>query len=287
LAKGFVSEQTLRAEIEGEEIEWPEQRLVVHSFQHAERQQQMLDTRLQQAQSEIAEFNRRGRGRKVWAGDELPVVIDKILAKHRVAGILTLSYPTESCTVHKRASREHPARTIEERETTVHTEIDRLAYQNAVRGLGWRVYVSNDSRLSLDEAVRAYREEYLIERGFGRYKGKVLGLTPLYLSSDARIKGLVRLLSIGLRVLCRLEFSVRKALGERGGKFPGIYRGNPKRATTHPTAEMMLKAFEWVSLTGIELNGAKHRCRSPLSAVQERILELLDFPTTIYLALTG
>ena len=149
------------------------------------------------------------------------------------------------------------------------------------------MYASNDARLSLSEAVLAYREEYLIERGFGRYKGKVLGLTPLYLSSEERIKGLIRLLSIGLRILCLLEFSVRKALSEQGGKIAGIYRGNPKRATANPTAEMMLKAFEWVNLTEVELDGVKHRCLSPLSAVQERILELMGFPATIYLALTG
>lgn len=150
LAEGFAYEQTLPAE-----IEWPEQRLVVHSFKHAERQQKVLDTRLAKAQSEIAELNRRGRGRKVLAGDEGSAVVDKILAKHRVAGILTPSYQTESRTVHKRAYRERPARTREERETTVHTEIDPLAYQNAVHGLGWRVDVSNDSRRSLNEAVLA------------------------------------------------------------------------------------------------------------------------------------
>lgn len=147
--------------------------------------------------------------------------------------------------------------------------------------------MSNDSCLSLNEAVRAYREEYRIERGFGRYKSKVLGLTPLYLTSEDRIKGLIRLLSIGRRLRCLLEFSVRKALSESAEKLTGIYRGNPKRATANPTAEMMLKAFAWISLTEVELDGTKRRYLSPLSAVQERILGLLDFPTTIYFALTG
>jgi transposase len=63
----------------------------------------------------------------------------------------------------------------------VHTALDLAAYQDAVRNLGWRVYVCNDRQLSLSEAVLAYREEYLGERGFARYKGKTLGLTPLYL----------------------------------------------------------------------------------------------------------
>ncbi|MEM8502950.1 MAG: hypothetical protein AAF716_07330 [Cyanobacteria bacterium P01_D01_bin.1] len=50
--------------------------------------------------------------------------------------------------------------------------------------LGWRVYVSNDLALSLSAAVYGYRSEYLIERCFDRYKGKTLGLTPVFLASD-------------------------------------------------------------------------------------------------------
>ena len=107
--------------------------------------------------------------------------------------------------------------------------------------------------------------KYLSERGFARYKGKVLGLTPLYLNSENRIKGLIRLLSIGLRILCLLEFSVRKALSEQGKKLAAIYRGNPKRASTKPTAEMMLELFEWITLTEIHLNGVKHL--PPISAI--------------------
>ncbi|MDY6874526.1 MAG: IS1634 family transposase, partial [Chloroflexota bacterium] len=284
LAEGFAYEETLRAYVEGKEIEWREQRLVVRSKKHAQRQQKALDTRLQQAQAEIAKLNVRGR--KVLKGDELHSAVDKLLAKYRVEGMVTPSYHTETRTRHKRAYRNRPAQTIANSETTVYSEIDPLAYQHAVRCLGFRVYVSNDMRLSLNEAVLAYREEYRIERGFGRYKGQVLGLTPLYLTGEDRIKGLIRLLSIGLRLLCLLEFGVRKALSERAEKLAGIYRGNPKRATANPTAEMMLKAFMWVSLTELELNGTKRRYLSVLSTVQKRILALLDLPVTIYWELT-
>ena len=287
LAEGFVYVETLSAEVEGKTIEWQEQRLVVCSFKHAERQQKALDARLDKAQSAIAQLNERGRGRKVLTGDELSAMVEKILDKYQVAGLLTVTYHTETQTIYKRAYKDRPARTEEKSETTVHSAIDPQAYQNAVRCLGWRVYVSNDLELGLSEAVLAYREEYLIERGFGRYKGKVLGLTPLYLSSGNRIKGLVRLLSIGLRILCLLEFSVRKALDEKGEKLAGIYRGNPKRATASPTAEMMLKAFEWINLTEIHIDGKTHCVLSPLSEVQERILSLLGFPASIYLALSG
>jgi transposase len=109
------------------------------------------------------------------------------------------------------------------------------------------VFVCNDAELSLGEAVLAYREEYIIEHGFNRLRGKLLGLTPLYLTSTTRIKGLIRLLSIGLRVLCLVEFTVRKALQEQGEKLDGFYAGNPKRVTARPTTEMMLRAFVGIS----------------------------------------
>ena len=90
-----------------------------------------------------------------------------------------------------------------------------------------------------------------------------------------------------MRILCLLEFRVRKRLDDKDEPLAGIYRANPKRATAKPTAEMMLKAFEWINLTVIFIDDKKRCVLSPLSAVQERILSLLGFTTTIYLALSG
>ena len=129
----------------------------------------------------------------------------------------------------------------------------------------------------------AYREEYIVEHCFNRFRGKILGLTPLYL----RIKGLIRLPSIGLRVLCLVEFTVRKALQEQDEKLDGIYAGNPKRATVRPTTEMMLRAFIGIHLVTVNFDGTDWRSVSPLNAVQSRILALLGFPAAIYQALAG
>jgi transposase len=79
-----------------------------------------------------------------------------------------------------------------------------------VRNLGWKVFICNDLELSLTEAVLAYRDKYIIARGFNCFRGKTLGITPLFLSSITRIKGLIRLLSIALRVMCLTEFTVRQ-----------------------------------------------------------------------------
>src|SRR5205807_4334890 len=109
---------------------------------------------------------------------------------------------------------------------------DEQAVEAAIRRFGWRVYATNQAKemLSLSQAVLAYREEYLVEHGFGRLKGKPLSLSPMYVQRDRRATTLVCLLSIGLRVLTLLEFGVRQRL-------TGLYAGNPKWTTSLPTAE--------------------------------------------------
>ena len=139
----------------------------------------------------------------------------------------------------------------------------------------------------LKKVVYGYRNEYLIEQGFGRYKGKALGLRPIYLASDERVKGLIRLLSLGLRILCLLEFSVRTQLQAQQQELPGLYAGNSKRATQQPTAELLLKAFRGITLTVMDIDQVRQRFLSPLSELQQRILQLLDTLDEIYLSLIG
>ena len=107
------------------------------------------------------------------------------------------------------------------------------------------------------------------------------------MASEKRVKGLIRLLSVGLRLLCLLEFSVRTQLEADQQPLPGLYAGNPKRATQQPTAELLLKAFRGITLTIMEIDQVSQRFLSPLSELQLRILQLLDSSDDIYLALTG
>jgi len=213
--------------------------------------------------------------------------VDVILKNHAVSGLLQIEYRKEIKETPRKACRGREAYTLVEAEITVHTTLNTDAWEKTVQSLGWRVFVCNDNALSLNEAVLAYRQEYLIEHGFARYKGKTLGLTPLYLGSTTRIKGLIRLLSIGLRVLCLLEFAVRRALMNNDEKLSGIYKGNPKRVTANPTAEMMLTVFRGISLVAIHMNGTKHMELTPLTSVQEKILSLLGFSTSCYYGLSG
>lgn len=168
-------------------------------------------------------------------------------------------------------------------------KINEDAVKQQVQLLGWRVYVTNETEanLSLKQAVRAYRDEYLTERGFARLKGFPLSLTPIYLQREDHITGLIRLLSIGLRVLTLLEFQVRRHLDKNQEKLAGLYAGNPQRKTARPTAEMLLAAFKEITLILIEVNNEVYTHLTTLSPLQQRILVLLGFPPTIYTQLSG
>lgn len=142
----------------------------------------------------------------------------------------------------------------------------------AVARLGWRVYATNQpaQSLRLEQAVVYYREEYLIEQSIGRLKGAPLSLRPFYLQRDDHAKGLVRLLLLGLRVLCLLELVVRRQLAAAGENLSGLYAGQPKASTNRPSAERLLGSFKELTLTRIEQAG------------QQRILALLGFSPKIY-----
>ena len=222
IANGFSYTVTLAADCEGSGIEWQEQRLAVRSLKQAASQEKALNARLEKAEKAIADLNLRGRGRKCLDEAGMLAAANSILARHGAVEIAT-----ETKTAHKRAYGKRAAQTLTVATATAGTSRDAIACADAVRNLGWRVFACNDTGLGLTEAVLAYREEYIIERGFNRLRGKTLGITPLFLSSTTRIKGLVRLLSIALRVLCLVEFTVRKALQEQDAKLDKFMRETP------------------------------------------------------------
>jgi transposase len=290
IAAGYEQNITLNAVVNGKSITWTERRLIVCSFQHARSAEAALVSRLAKAQAALHALNEPKQGKeRIESAASMQTAADKVLQHYRVTGLLKLNITQQRTERHIRAYGEHPARTELQTTVTVQTEVDQQAVQDAVRWFGWRVYATNHPQetLPLAQAVLAYREEYLVERGFGRLKGKPLSVSPMYLQSDKRATGLVRLLSIGLRMLTLIEYRVRQRLADLNEKLPGLYAGNPKRATDRPTAEAMLRAFKGIYLSAVTLGEQVLYHVSPLSDVQQKILSLLDFSADIYSQLTS
>ncbi len=288
IAEGYERVEVLTAEVDGQTVTWTERRLVLRSLKQAQAAEAALRARLTKAQGALAALNEKGRGKKRFTEvDTLQQTAETLVERHQVQGLLRLSYEEEVRERPVRGYRGRPASVRQEREVRVTVVVDEQALEQAIRRLGWRVYATNApaEQLSLEQAVLAYRDQYVIDRGMGRLKGRPLSLTPMYLARDDRATGLLRLLTIGLRVLTLLEFIVRRNLAAEGTKLAGLYAGNPKRATARPTAERLLEAFREITLTVIEEPSQTRRHLTPLSEVQLRILALLGFSTDIYTSL--
>jgi transposase len=129
-----------------------------------------------------------------------------------------------------------PSQTRQGRYQITAVERDDSAIEFVSRTFGWRVYVTNapTSGLSFEDAVLTYRDEWIAERGFHRFKGKSLSITPFFVQRDDQVKGLVHLLSLGLRLLTLIEFVVRRQLEQSGESLVGLHPENPKKASKRP-----------------------------------------------------
>jgi hypothetical protein len=117
----------------------------------------------------------------------------------------------------------------------------------------------------------------------GRLKGRPLSLTPMYVQRDDHATGLIRLLSIAIRVLTLLEFVGRRQLATEGAQLAGLYAGNTKRDTARPTAERLLEAFREITLTIVEGAQQTYRHLTALRPLQQRILEILGFSSAEFI----
>jgi len=147
--------------------------------------------------------------------------------------------------------------------------------------MGWRLYVTNapNTRLSLPQAIMYYRDQWLLEHGFHRFKRGRLPALPIYFTNEDRIVGLMFLLTLALRVFTLVEFVVRQALQQTEQSLAGLYAGNPKRTTERPSTEKLLKAFEGLSLYFLPDSNI---LITPLSTLQQQILKLMKIDESIY-----
>jgi len=282
IAAGFEIAVALAGESDGQAVQWSERRLVVRSLTWAKQQEKALDKRLALALDEVQALTERRQGKKRLSASELQPAAEAILVRREVTGLVKVQITRQTKSVSKRRYGERLAEVQLGTDSQLATKVDRTAVEKAKQRLGWRVYATNHPTLTLTQLVLAYREQYLLERCFGRLKGATLSLTPLYLQTDTRVTGLMRLLTMAVRLLTLVEFSVRQKLKPDQKAVAGLYAGNPKRATAAPTAELLLKAFSGLSLTVLEVEGQTQMLLSELTSLQVRLLDLLGLSSEVY-----
>jgi transposase len=290
-AEGYEFERTCCAPVD--DMTWSERVLVVRSPMHATHQAAGLETRLRHAETKLAALTPpRGRGKRQIT-DEATLVeaIALVLKEYRVAGLLSVTWEkqveqTTQYVGRGRGSVRREKRVIQK--TRYHiTHIARQADTIAAlsQRFGWKAFVTNagPQRLSLQEAVLCYRNEYRVERIFNRLKSRV-HIAPLFVKLNEQIEGLTYLLTLGVRVLTVTEFVLRRSLEIAQASLPGLHPENKHKRTDKPTAERILRAFAGISLTIIKNAAGEDILRrlTPLLELQEDILQRLGLGVTLY-----
>jgi transposase len=282
VAEGFSVDVSLTVQVAGEAVRWTERRWLVRSQAYAQAQEAALERRLATATAAVRELPTRKQGKKPLFHAELMRAAAALVTHEGVEGLLEYTARAVLTTRSKRAYQDRPAREETDVSFVIEVQRDEKLIQEKKREMGWQVYGTNGVGMSLPQVVWAYRGQYRIENDWSRLKGRPLGLTPLYLQDEGRIQGLVYLLSLALRVLTLVEWVVRERLRKEGSKLQGVYAGQSGRKTARPSAELLLEAMKMISVSVVEVNGHTHALLSPLTEVQERLLELWNLPSDLY-----
>lgn len=287
VGRGFAVNKDIVGHLPNGEIHsWVEQWMVTRSDAHAQRQIQSLLARIEKAVSKVSSLKPKANE----TADAFQARAKKILENAKLQDCLHVEV-NETITLKKkytgkgRPGPDSPFKTVEVRKISIQVQRNEAAIEELKVLAGWRIYVTNvpADRMTVNQSTQYYRDEWLVERGFHRFKKGQIPALPLFLRIPERIKGLMLLLTIALQVLTLMEFVSRQELAKNNETISGLVPGNPKMKTSRPSAERLLAQFNYLnllieekqkSITAILLGG--------LTPLQKRILSLLGIPEEIY-----
>jgi transposase len=286
IGHGFEMSRIQESEVDGQDVAWTERLLVVRSHQYEQTTKKGLHRRLEKAEKALKALTpARSRGkRQIKDEASLLAAIQRIEERYRVENLFDYHHEQEVSEQEVRAYGDQPARTERQVRFQLTVERNPEAIAEAEFQAGWRIYATNApaERLPLTQAVLAYRDQYIEENIFRRLQGKILSITPVYVQRDDHAKGLFHLLTLAARLLALGDHLAKGNLAQEQAELAGIYPGNPKRSTATPTTERMLAAFDNINLTIVPVADQLHYQVTPLTAVQQRILDLWELSDTLY-----
>ncbi len=141
--------------------QWSERLLLIYSPTLAQSGYRGLEKRLQKAVTKLLALTPEpGQGKKQFSElAPLQQAVKAILIRHKVSGLLEVTFEKQVTERHIRAYRDQPARTEQTVRFQLHVTRREGAIIAAFRQFGWRLYATNapEDLLPLPDAVRVYR----------------------------------------------------------------------------------------------------------------------------------
>lgn len=166
----FVRPQEKPINEDSKSFVWQERVLVVRSDSYASSQEAAFESRLDGTKGKLLALTPAPRqGRKQYSQEApLKEKIEVVLKREKMADYFEVELQREEKVRHIRAYKDKPARTESKVRYQVKVKRNQAAIDEAKSRLGWRLYVTNQvaEKLSLQQAVLAYRDQYLQEQKF-------------------------------------------------------------------------------------------------------------------------
>jgi transposase len=216
-----------------EVAKWKERVLIIRSEKFFKSEEKKLEKKLESAQKKLRVlFNRRGCY-QIKQENQMQEAIKSIVKSFGVEELLEVKYE-----VGKRISIKQIAR-LENK------------IKDKKKFLGWRIYLTNSpvKQLSLKKGILLYRSHWRVDQHFKILKKSGLGLSPLYVRTEKRIKGLVRLLSLAARLLGFMTYKIKTNLAKERKTVKGLWDDKKNKETAKPTALSILKSFSKANIT--------------------------------------
>jgi len=284
---GFIIDKQMKAaSSDGTVHQWNERWIVSESNAHAIRQKKSFHEKLDKAVGQLDALKPKSKDTAV----TFRAKADAILKNLHVQDFICLQINETIEDVKKyigkgRPTQNTPFEMVEMRHLDLEYALNEDAIEEYKKMAGWRIFVTNTTadQMTLNQSAQYYRDEYLVERGFHRFKKGNIPVLPLFIRLPERIKGLMLLLTIALQVLTLMEFVSRKELAKNNESISGLVPGNPKMKTKQPTAERLLSQFDNIHLLITEnRKSVKGAVVEGLSTLQKKILTILNLPETIF-----
>jgi transposase len=297
LGCGAEFTRELNAKVNDKPVTWTERVQLLRSPALTKKQQATLEERLMRAEQAVRALTPPvGPGKKQCRDEaSLQAAVAAVLQRSGVMDLLTVNWERQEHHNTKYVGRGRGSSTRATRtEVQVRYQITAVVRNSAAieaqrQRLGWRVQATNapDDRLSLVASVLSYRSGWCLERDFHLLKDAPLGIRPLYVKLDTQIGGLVRLMTLALRLLSLVEMQGRRGMAATGEKVKGYYSGQPGRVTEKPSGQRIL---ETITRQRVTLYGTKTRTGTkwqlpPLPEVVKQLLGFLGLSDTLYTGL--
>jgi transposase len=248
-----------------------------------------LEGRKAETEKAFEELGRKLNKYKLKTENAIEGACESILKKYKTGGFFDYDIVNEPITVWKNAKRgrskknEEPPKTAERFDNfRVEPKFDGVAYEKELSLCGYYPLITNKpgEEFSMEEAMRAHKDQYKVEHTNRRAKGSY-NLEPVRIHTPKRIESFLFLFKIALQIVVLIERTARRNIGTREKGLDGFMPN--RKDVRNPKTEYLLAEFQYVVKGEIPLpNGNCSGFVSELTELQKDILQILEVPASCF-----